>query len=219
VAGFNDLGTTGRGRSTEIGTYVEKMLSSELSGNLHDVCPVGALNNGPFAFTSRPYELLSKSSIDVMDGLGSHTITDYKDNVIMRVSPNVNEEINEEWLSDKSRHGFDGLKRQRLLRPLVRDGENFVENDWQSIFSLIRSKIDKVDGNQIAAGIGEFEDVESILALKDFLNSLNSFNYEFRRDANLHLDPTFRSNYLFNSRIQGIEDADAILLVGVNPRT
>lgn len=219
IGGFNDLGTTGRGRSTEIGTYVDKMLSSELSGNLADVCPVGALNNGPFAYTSRPYELLSKQSIDVMDGLGSNVLVDYKENNIMRVNPFVNEEINEEWLSDKSRHAFDGLKRQRLMRPLIRNGENYAECDWSDAISLIRSKVEKVDGSQIAAGIGEFEDVESILSLKDFLNSLDSYNYEFRSGSSLSVDPTFRTNYLMNSRIQGIEDADAILLVGVNPKT
>lgn len=195
------------------------MLPSELSGNLPDVCPVGALNNGPFAYTSRPYELNSTTSIDVMDGLGSNVLVDYKENTIMRVNPNVNEEINEEWLSDKSRHSFDGLKRQRLLRPLIRNGENYAECDWSDAVSLIRSKLEKVDGSQIAAGIGEFEDAESILALKDFLNSFDSYNYEFRQQSSLSFDPTFRTSFLMNSRIQGIEDTDAILLVGVNPKT
>lgn len=138
---------TGRGRSSEIGTYVEKMLPSELSGNLADVCPVGALNNGPFAYTSRPYEMHTTPSIDVMDALGSNILVDYKDNVIMRVNANVNEEVNEEWISDKTRHAFDGLKRQRLLRPLIRNGENYAECDWSEAIALIKDKIEKVDGS------------------------------------------------------------------------
>jgi NADH dehydrogenase/NADH:ubiquinone oxidoreductase subunit G len=117
------------------------MLPSELSGNLADVCPVGALNNGPYAYTSRPYELLNKPTIDVMDALGSNVLADYKENTIMRILPNVNEEINEEWLSDKARHAFDGLRRQRLLRPLIKDGENYAECDWTDAMSLIKSKL------------------------------------------------------------------------------
>jgi NADH dehydrogenase (ubiquinone) Fe-S protein 1 len=128
VAGFYDLGTSGRGRGTEINTYVEKMLYSEMSGNLADVCPVGALNNGPYSYTARPYEILSKPTIDLMDSLGSNTEVDYKKytRMIMRVNPRVHESINEEWLSDKSRQAFDGLKRQRVLTPLLRKGEDFV---------------------------------------------------------------------------------------------
>jgi NADH dehydrogenase (ubiquinone) Fe-S protein 1 len=144
VAGFHDLGTSGRGRATEINTYVEKMLSSELSGNLADVCPVGALNNGPFAYTSRPYELLTKDSIDLMDALGSNVSVDYKDNTIMRVNPRVHEAINEEWLSDKSRQAYDGLKRQRLRVPLLRKGADFAEQSWEDAMAMISARIDKV---------------------------------------------------------------------------
>ena len=159
VAGFHDLGTSGRGRGTEINTYVEKMLFSEMSGNLADVCPVGALNNGPFAYTSRPYELLTKDSIDLMDSLGSNVSIDYKENNIMRVNPRVHEAINEEWLSDKSRQAYDGLKRQRLRVPLLRKGADFAEEAWEDALAMIASRIDKVDGKDIAAGIGEFESV------------------------------------------------------------
>ena len=183
-----------------------------------DVCPVGALNNGPFAYTSRPYEMLSKRSIDLMDSMGSNIEVDYKENKIMRISPRVNESLNEEWLSDKSRQAFDGLTRQRLRVPLIRKGADFAENDWEDALSYIASKIDKVDGRDIACGIGEFESVENIQALKDFLNALNSFNYEFRHNANLSIPNNFRTDYLFNSQIEMIEDADVILLVGVNPR-
>lgn len=219
IGGYHDLGTSGRGRATEINTYVEKMLSSELSGNIADVCPVGALNNGPFAYTSRPYELLSKNTIDVMDSIGSNVTIDYKENTIMRVQPRVHEAINEEWLADKSRQAYDGLKRQRLRVPLLRKGADFAEEAWEDIMAIIASRIDRVDGSEIAGGIGEFESVENIQAFKDFLNALNCFNYEFRQQNNLTLPNSFRSDYLFNSQIECIEDADAILLVGVNPRT
>lgn len=154
VAGFYELGTSGRGRSTEIGTYIERMLPSEMSGNLADVCPVGALNHGPTAYTVRPYELISQNSIDLMDSLGCNTTVEYKENTIMRVFPRVNEHINEEWLSDKSRQAFDGLKRQRLLTPLLRKGENWAEHDWQTILPLIANRINAVDGKDIACGIG-----------------------------------------------------------------
>lgn len=190
-----------------------------MSGNLADVCPVGALNNGPFAYTSRPYELLTKNSIDLMDSLGSNVALDYKQNNIMRVNPRVHEAINEEWLSDKSRQAFDGLKRQRLRVPLLRKGADFAEEAWEDALAMIASRIDKIDGNDIACGIGEFESVENIQALKDFLNALNCFNYEFRKGSNLNLPNNFRSDYLFNSQIETITDADLILLVGVNPRT
>lgn len=219
MAGCHDLGTSGRGRATEINTYVEKMLFSELSGNLADVCPVGALNNGPFAYTSRPYELLTKNTIDLMDSLGSNVAIDYKDNTIMRVNPRVHEAINEEWLSDKSRQAYDGLKRQRLRVPLLRKGADFAEQSWEDIFTAIAARIDKVEGKDIACGIGEFESIENVQALKDFLNALNCFNYEFRSSSSLRLPNNFRADYIFNSQIEMIEDADAILLVGVNPRT
>ena len=127
---------------------------SEMSGNLADVCPVGALNNGPFAYTSRPYELLTKDSIDLMDSLGSNVAIDYKENNIMRVNPRVHEAINEEWLSDKSRQAYDGLKRQRLRVPLLRKGADFAEESWEDVLSIIAARIDKVEGKDIAGGIG-----------------------------------------------------------------
>jgi len=215
------LGTSGRGRGTEINTYVEKMLYSEMSGNLADVCPVGALNNGPFAYKARPFELLSKPTIDLMDSLGSNTEVDFKKytRMIMRVQPRVHEAINEEWLSDKSRQAFDGLKRQRVLTPLLRKGENFVEYAWEDALSIIAQRVNNVEGHEISAGIGEFESIENIQSFKDFLNSLNCYNYEFRRSNFLSVGNNFRTDYIFNSQIESIEDSDLILLVGVNPRT
>lgn len=132
------------------------MLYSEMSGNLADVCPVGALNHGPTAYTVRPYELLTKDSIDIMDSIGSNVSIQTKENTLMRIYPRVNEQINEEWLADKSRQAFDGLKRQRLHTPLLRRGEDFVEHDWETILPIISSRVHSVDGSEIACGIGEF---------------------------------------------------------------
>lgn len=154
-----------------------------------------------------------------MDSLGSNVAIDYKDNTIMRVNPRVNESINEEWLADKSRQAFDGLKRQRLRVPLLRKGADFSEESWEDVMSMIAARIDNVDGSEISCGIGEFESVENIQAMKDFLNALNCFNYDFRKTSSLNLPNHFRSDFLFNSQIEMVEDADLILLVGVNPRT
>jgi NADH dehydrogenase/NADH:ubiquinone oxidoreductase subunit G len=154
-----------------------------------------------------------------MDSIGSNVSIDYKDNTIMRVNPRVHEAINEEWLADKSRQAFDGLKKQRLRVPLLRKGADFSEQAWEDVLAIIAARLDKVDGKDIAAGIGEFESVENIQALKDFLNSLNCFNYEFRKQGSLSIQNNFRSDYTFNSQIECIEDADTIFLVGVNPRT
>jgi NADH dehydrogenase/NADH:ubiquinone oxidoreductase subunit G len=177
------------------------MLYSEVSGNLADVCPVGALNHGPTAYTSRPYELIAKPTIDLMDSMGSNTEVEYRKytNTIMRVQPRVHEAINEEWLSDKSRQAFDGLKRQRVLTPMLRKGEDFVEYAWEDALAIVAQRVNHVEGHEIAAGIGEFESIENIQALKDYLNSLNCFNYEFRKNNLLHLPNNFRTDYTFNS--------------------
>lgn len=154
-----------------------------------------------------------------MDSIGSNVSIDYKENTIMRVNPRVHEAINEEWLADKSRQAFDGLKKQRLRVPLLRKGADFSEQAWEDVLAIIAARLNNVKGEDIAAGIGEFESVENIQALKDFLNSFNSFNYEFRKQGSLSIQNNFRSDYTFNSQIECIEDADTILLVGVNPRT
>lgn len=214
-----DLGTTGRGRATEIGTYVEKMITSELSGNLVDVCPVGALTNGPYAFTSRPWELKSFYSVDVMESMGSAIQIDTRGSEIMRVLPRIHEEINEEWISDKTRHAFDGLKYQRLTVPLQRLPDNtFAELMWDEGIQRVAEKLNSVQGDEITAIIGEFADVESIVALKDLLNRLDCDNFEVRSDAP-KFNADFRSSYLMNSAIQGVEDADLLLLIGTNPKS
>lgn len=218
IAGVPDLGTTGRGRATEIGTYIEKMLTSEMSGNLVDVCPVGALTNGPYAFTSRPWELKSFYSVDLMESLGSAIQIDTRGSEVMRVLPRIHEEINEEWISDKTRHAFDGLKYQRLTVPLERKPDNtFSELMWDEAVTRVAQQLDSVSGNEISAIIGEFADVESVVALKDLLNRLDCDNFEVRTDAP-KFNADFRSSYLMNSAIQGVEDADLLLLIGSNPK-
>lgn len=222
IAGVVDLGTSGRGNLTEIGTYIPKMMDSELSGNLVDLCPVGALTNAPYAFTSRPWELKSVNSVDVMESLGSMIQVDYRGSEIMRVLPRIHEEVNEEWLSDKSRHAFDGLKRQRLTVPLAKirtpEGkEEFVEQGWEEILPAISKKMGNLNGDQIGAIVGEFTDCESLVALKDLLNRLDCDNFEVRQGVP-RLDSDFRAGYLMNSRILGVEDADLLLLVGTNPK-
>jgi len=222
IAGVLDLGTSGRGNSTEIGTYIPKMMDSELSGNLVDLCPVGALTNGPYAFTSRPWELRSVMSVDVMETLGSSIQVDYRGSEIMRILPRIHEEVNEEWLSDKSRHAFDGLKRQRLTIPLAKvknaEGkEEFVEQSWEEILPAISKKLANLSGDQIAAVVGEFADCETLVALKDLLNRLDCDNFEVRQSVP-RLDCDFRSSYLMNSKIVGVEDTDLLLLIGTNPK-
>ena len=222
IAGVLDLGTSGRGNSTEIGTYIPKMMDSELSGNLVDLCPVGALTNAPYAFTSRPWELKSVDSIDVLESLGSSIQVDYRGAEIMRILPRIHEEINEEWISDKSRHAFDGLKRQRLTVPLAKirtpDGkQEYEEKSWEEILPMIGKKLANASGDQIAAIVGEFADCESLVALKDLLNRFDCDNFEVRQSAP-RLDCDFRSNYLMNSRIVGVEDSDLLLLIGTNPK-
>ncbi|KAM3131755.1 hypothetical protein pb186bvf_016151 [Paramecium bursaria] len=217
-AGVTELGTSGRGKATEIGTYIDKMITSELQGNLVDVCPVGALTNAPYAFTSRPWELKSYDSVDVFDTIIPNIQVDTRGAEVMRVLPRVNEEVNEEWLNDKSRHAFDGLKKQRITLPYYRDAQgNFVDLTWEEALNKAQQQL-LVKGDEIVGVIGEFADIESIVALKDLLNKLDSDNFEIRGKGVPHLNPDFRANYLMNSKITGIEEADVLLLVGTNPK-
>ncbi|CAD8076494.1 unnamed protein product [Paramecium sonneborni] len=218
-AGVTELGTSGRGRNTEIGTYIDKMITSELQGNLADICPVGALTNGPYAFTSRPWELKSYDSVDVFDTIIPLIQIDTRGAEIMRVLPRIHEEVNEEWLNDKSRQAFDGLKKQRLTLPLARDAQgNFTDLYWPEAIQQAAKKLQSVKGEEIVGVIGEFADCESIVALKDLLNRFDSDNFEIRGTGVPQLDADFRANYLLNSRITGVEEADVLLLVGTNPK-
>ncbi|XP_052094815.1 NADH-ubiquinone oxidoreductase 75 kDa subunit, mitochondrial-like [Mytilus californianus] len=220
VAGVEDLGTTGRGGDMQVGTYVEKMIKSELSGNVIDLCPVGALTSKPYAFTARPWETRKTESIDVMDALGSNIVVSTRTNEVMRILPRMNEDINEEWISDKTRFAYDGLKRQRLTTPFVRDSTGVLKQaDWESAFVAAAEKLGTTKGDEIAAVVGGFVDAESLVCLKDFLNKLGSEGLcteeIFPMDG---AGTDLRSNYLLNTTISGVEEADLILLVGTNPR-
>lgn len=217
IAGVPELGATGRGEHMEIGTYIEQAISSELSGNLIDVCPVGALTSKPYAFTTRPWELRKTETIDVMDAVGSNIRVDTRGPEVMRVIPRLNEDVNEEWLADKSRFSYDGLKRQRLDRPYVRKDGKLQPASWAEAFAAIAAKVKGVPGERIAALAGDLVDAESMVALKDLVEGLGSKSLDCRQDG-AAFDTSARAGYLFNTTIAGIEKADAILLIGTNPR-
>jgi len=218
VAGVPELGATGRGETMEITTYVEKALSSELSGNIIDLCPVGALTSKPYAFVARPWELKKTESIDVTDAVGSNVRVDARGPEILRVLPRVNEDVNEEWISDKTRFSYDGLLRQRLDKPYVRRDGKLRPATWNEAFEAIAVKLAGVSGAKIAAIAGDLVDCESMYALKGLMSALGSANIDCRQDGSA-VGEGSRSGYLFNTTIAGIEQADAILLVGTNPRT
>ena len=217
VAGVPDLGATGRGEDMEITTYLEKAFASELSGNVVDLCPVGALTSKPYAFNARPWELRKTESIDVMDAQGCNIRVDTRGPQVMRVLPRLNEEVNEEWISDKARHACDGLERQRLDRPYVRVNGKLKPASWAEAFAAIAAKIRTTTPAKMAAVVGDLAAAEEIKALKDLMTALNVQNLDCRQDgAKINGGP--RQSYLFNSTIAGVEAADAILLVGANPR-
>ncbi|KAI8802083.1 G subunit of NADH dehydrogenase [Cladochytrium replicatum] len=223
VAGAPELGTSGRGNDMQIGTYIEKTLNTEMSGNVIDLCPVGALTSKPYAFTSRPWELKKTETIDVMDAVGSNIRVDSRGVEIMRVVPRLNDDINEEWISDKTRFAYDGLKRQRLTTPMVRVGKEFKPTSWASALQTIASRVSgKVAPNEMVAIVGQQTDAESIVALKDLFNRLGSENVRLDGRHQEKLGAAgfadIRANYITNSTINGFEEADALLLIGCNPR-
>ncbi len=218
VAGISELGLIGRGEDAEITTYLEQAMTSELQGNVVDLCPVGALTSKPFAFTARPWELNKTESIDVMDALGSAIRVDTRGREVMRVLPRVNEQINEEWISDKTRFIWDGLKTQRLDKPYVRKDGRLQPASWSDAFAAIKSAVSATSGDKIGAIAGDLASVEEMYALSELLKSLGSENLDCRQDGTA-LDPSLgRASYIFNPSIQGIEVADALLIVGANPR-
>lgn len=220
VAGAPEFGTAGRGNDLQIGTYVERNINSELSGNIIDLCPVGALTSKPYAFKARPWELKRTESIDVMDALGSAIRVDARGMEVMRILPRLNEEVNQEWISDRSRYACDALKVQRLTKPLIKQGNKFIDATWDGALSLVADSIKKINPakNEVQAIAGPLVDVEGMVALKDLVNRLDSENLTI--DAPVTDLPSFdiRSNYLFNATIEGIDEADQILIVGSNPR-
>ena len=217
VAGVEELGATGRGETMEVGTYVEKALTSELSANIIDLCPVGALTSKPYAFVARPWELTKTETVDVLDAVGSNIRVDSRGSEVLRVLPVLNEDINEEWISDKTRYACDGLKRQRLDTPYVRRDGTLQAASWDEAFAEIAENLKDKDGSKIAAISGDLVDCESVMALTDLMEGLGSPHTDCRQDG-AKLDATVRSSYVFNSTIAGIEDADACLLIGTNPR-
>lgn len=218
VAGISELGLIGRGEDAEITTYLEQAMTSELQGNVVDLCPVGALTSKPFAFTARPWELNKTESIDVMDAVGSAIRVDTRGREVMRVLPRVNEDINEEWISDKTRYIWDGLKTQRLDRPYVRKDGRLQVASWSDAFAAIKAAVAGKAGDRIGAIAGDLASVEEIYALRELMTALGSTNVDCRQDGTV-LHPAFgRASYLFNPTISGIEQADALLIVGANPR-
>src|ERR1700735_2358661 len=217
VAGVPDLGATGRGEDMEITTYLEKAFASELSGNVVDLCPVGALTSKPYAFNARPWELRKTESIDVMDAQGCNIRVDTRGPQVMRVLPRLNEEVNEEWISDKARHACEGLSRQRVDRPYVRKNGKLEPASWAEAFAALAARVSATKPEKIAAIVGDLAAAEEVKALKDLMGALNVQNLDCRQDgAKITGGP--RQTYLFNSTIAGVEAADAILLVGANPR-
>ena len=218
IAGVPELGATARGENMEVGTYVEKALTSELSGNLVDICPVGALTSKPYAFAARSWELNKTDSVDVLDAVGCPIRVDTRGPEVLRILPRTNDEINDDWIADKSRHSLDGLKRRRLDKPWVRDEAGRLRpTTWPEAFAAIAARLNGVAGDRIGAIAGDLCDAESMMALKDLLASLGSHNLDCRQDG-AQLDASRREFYLFNSTIAGIDAADAILLIGTNPR-
>jgi NADH-quinone oxidoreductase subunit G len=217
VCGAPEMGATGRGEDMEITTYLESALTSELQGNLVDICPVGALTSKPYAFAARPWELGKTLSVDVMDGVGSAIRVDTRGREVMRILPRVNEAVNEEWISDKARHIVDGLRTQRLDRPYIRENGKLRAVSWQQAFAAIAAKLGRTDGKRIGAIAGDLAAVEEMFALKELLSKFGSVNLAVQGgDA---FDPKAgRASYIFNPTIAGIDQADALLIVGSNPR-
>ena len=217
VAGVPDLGATNRGEHMEVGTYVEKALGSELSANIIDLCPVGALTSKPYAFVARPWELTKVDSIDVLDAVGANIRVDSRGAEVLRILPRINEDVNEEWLGDKSRFALDGLKRRRLDRPWVRENGKLRAATWNEAFATIAAQLKSLPGDRLGAITGDLCDAESMLALKDLMTALGSQNLDCRQDG-AKLDAGRRDYYCFNTTIAGIEEADALLIIGSNPR-
>ncbi|MFD2183064.1 NADH-quinone oxidoreductase subunit NuoG [Rhodoplanes azumiensis] len=218
VAGVPELGAIGRGEDMEITSYLEHALTSELQGNVVDLCPVGALTSKPYAFTARPWELTKTQSVDVMDAVGSAIRIDSRGREVLRILPRLNEDVNEEWISDKTRHVVDGLRVQRLDRPYVRENGKLRPASWGEAFKAIAAKIDTTGPGRIGAIAGDLASVEEMFALKELLSGLGSTSIDCRQDG-AALDPALgRGTYLFNPTIAGIEQADALVIVGADPR-
>ena len=217
VAGVPEIGAIGRGENMEITTYLEKSMESELSANVIDLCPVGALTSKPYAFEARPWELKKTESVDVMDAVGSNIRVDTYNWEVKRILPRLNNEINEEWISDKTRYSCDGLLKQRLDIPYIKKENKLQKSSWDEAIDIITDKIQSVQPEEIAGHIGDLINLENALAFKKLFKILRSNNLEFR-EKKIYINPSEKINYIFNSSITGIEESDLILLIGTNPR-
>jgi NADH-quinone oxidoreductase subunit G len=218
VAGVGDLGATGRGEDMEITTYLEEAMHSELQGNVIDLCPVGALTSRPYAFKARPWELTKTETIDVMDALGSAIRVDSKGREVLRILPRLNESINEEWISDKTRFVWDGLKTQRLDRPYLRQNGRLSPVSWSEAFDYVAEKVKKTNPDQVAGLVGDLSSVEDVFAFKSFLDGLGVKSRDCRPQGSVLHPDQGRGAYLFNTSVEGVDEADCVLLVGTNPR-
>jgi NADH-quinone oxidoreductase subunit G len=218
VAGVPELGAINRGEDMEITTYLETAMTSELQGNVVDLCPVGALTSKPYAFAARPWELNKTESVDVMDALGSAIRVDTRGREVMRILPRINEDVNEEWISDKTRHIIDGLRTQRLDQPYLRDGTRLRPATWGEAFAAIAAKVNAASRQRIGAIAGDVATVEEMFALKDLMTRLGVTNIDCRQDGSKLIPAWGRASYTFNATVAGIEKADALLIVGSNPR-
>ena len=214
---MEDIGLVNRGENAEI-TTLEHAVASELSGNVIDLCPVGALTSKPYAFAARPWELTKTETIDVMDAVGSNIRVDARSNEVLRVLPRLHEDVNEEWISDKTRFACDGLSRQRLDQPYIRGADGrLAPASWQDALKLAASKLREAGGSKVGAIVGDHANVEAMFALKGLMEGLGSPNIDCRQDG-AALDASVAVSYRFNTTIAGIEDADACLIIGSNPR-
>ncbi len=218
VAGVPELGAIGRGENMEITTYLEKSMDSELSANVIDLCPVGALTSKPYVFEARPWELKKTESIDVMDAVGSNIRIDTYGWEVKRILPRINEEINEEWISDKTRYACDGLKNQRLDSPFLREGQKFKKISWNEAYEFLKLKIKNTDAEKIGCFTGDLTNMETAYAAKELLKKVLKSNLIDSRSENYYVNYSDKQNYRFNSNISGIENADFILMIGCNPR-
>ena len=218
VGGVEDLGLAGRGEDAEITTYLEKSMTSELQGNVIDLCPVGALTSRPYAFQARPWELRKTETIDVMDALGSAIRVDSRDGEVLRIMPRLNEDVNEEWISDKSRFVWDGLRSQRLDQPYVRKDGKLLPASWNEAFAAIADQVQGTSPDRIGAIAGDLCAAEEMFALKELMMALGVKNLDCRQDGTPLGEKGNRAGYLFNAGIAGINEADAILIAGSNPR-
>jgi len=217
VAGVPEIGAIGRGENMEITTYLEQSMTSELSANVIDLCPVGALTSKPYAFEARPWELKKTESIDVMDAVGSNIRVDTYGWEVKRILPRLNNEINEEWISDKTRYACDGLLKQRLDIPYLKKNNKLIKSSWDDVIEVVSNKIKSIKPEQIAGHVGDMASIETIFSFKNLLKKIGTNNFDFR-EKKIYIDPTDKMNYIFNSSIQNIEESDLILLIGTNPR-